>query len=136
MRSMLGVIVLTGLMSLGCGQNKELDQFKTDLTPAIGHANSMRSLIASLKQQASTEGLDGLKSELGLLDERLEEFNDKSISESDRATYDKIIPKLKELAAMVNAGKPNKAAIDELIQEAETLAESLPKSATTDASKT
>lgn len=111
----------------GCGSQEQLPQFQRDITPDVAHADSMRSLIASLDSQLQSEGIPGVQSELLTLEERLEEFKDSSVGENNRDKYDTIIGKLKELAATVEGGKATRPALQESIQELITLADALPK---------
>lgn len=120
------------LLCSGCGggEHEELDRFQTNITPAVAHSNSMRSLISTLQQQFKSEGIPGLKTELATLDERLEEFQGDNIGQTERPVYDRIIPKLKELAEKVKSGKADRAATGELIQELDSLTFQLPKADT------
>jgi hypothetical protein len=129
-RTLAMVVICGSFLGHGCSGKKELDQFQIELTPAVGHANSMRSLIASLQQQFRSEGLPGLKTELQTLSERLEEFVDENIGEAERPTYQKIVPKLTKLSQVVVVGNPTRADIAERLQELESLALSLPAAET------
>lgn len=132
----LPIVICGALLGAGCGGQGELDRFQIELTPAVGHANSMRSLISSLQQQFQSEGLPGLNTELATLDERLEEFTGAGIGDAERATYDKIIPRLKDLSELAASKNASKSTISERLQELESLALSLPKAESTAAGKT
>ncbi len=131
MRTMLATAaVCSMLLCAGCGEPEELDRFQTNVSQAVGHANSMRSLVSTLQQQFKSEGVPGLRTELATLDERLEEFQGENIGEAERPTYDKILPKLKDLAGKVESGKVDRVVISEGLQELESLTLQLPKSET------
>jgi hypothetical protein len=113
-------------LATGCGTAVP-EQFQREITPAVAHAESMRSLVTSLQEQLKAEGLRGVKSELITLDERLEEFVDSNIDDQHRSSYDTIIGKLKELDSALQDPKITAAVVDERIQELVTLADALPK---------
>src|SRR5581483_268400 len=95
----------------GCGRQPVPERFKREITPEIAHAESMRSLLNSLRDQLKAEGIPAIKNELAALEERLEEFKGGSVGESNRATYDAIIEKLKSLASTVQNGKMTPPAV-------------------------
>lgn len=121
------LIIIGGLMCCGCTKQPETDRFQLGLTPAIGRANSMRSLIDSLQHQLETEGLSGVQSELIALDELIEDFAAEELEAGEQAVYKKILPKLEEFVELVNSGGAKRTALSELLREMETLSTSLPK---------